>query len=173
MVRIACGTVGGYYQELFYCGETYPSGKTFYCSSDCHAPIGESNKVFLSYRWTDSKIADRVTNCLKAADINIIRDLNEMDFLDVITSFMNTSAQSRYFVAIMTESYFYSRYCMYEFCQMIESKQLIRTIPILLGTAQKPGIEERIKFYWRVRHQNLVQAIRETMPSTPTICSRN
>jgi hypothetical protein len=151
---------GGYYMDRFVCGQIYPSGRTFYCSSDCHVQIGESNKVFLSYRWCDSEIANKLTNCLKGADIAIIRDRSELDFLDVISSFMNTSAQSRYFVPIMTESYFYSRYCMYEFCQMAESKQLIRTVPILLGTALKPGIEETLKAYWRVKHQDLNQAIR-------------
>jgi TIR domain len=150
---------GGYYMDEFVCGQTYPSGKTFYCSSDCHVKMGKSDKVFLSYRWGDSEIANKVTNCLKGVDITIIRDLNELDFLDFISSFMNTSAQSRYFVAIMTESYFYSRYCMYEFCQMAESKQLIRTIPILLGKALEPGIEETLKAYWSVKYQNLNQAI--------------
>ena len=118
------------------------------------------NKVFLSYRWCDSEIANNVTNCLKGVDINIIRDLNELDYLDVISSFMNTSARSRQFVAIMTESYFYSRYCMYEFCQIAESKQLIRTVPILLGTAEEPGIEEKLQAYWRVKYEDLNEVIR-------------
>ena len=168
-----CGTTcvwngGGYYNETFTCGETVlnfnkPGGRTFYCSTDCYAPkrapIAESKKVFLSYRWCDSEIAHKLTNRLKGAGISIIRDLNDLNFLDVISSFMNTSAQSRYFVSIMTESYFYSRYCMYEFCQMAESKQLIRTIPIMLGTAREPGIEETLKAYWRAKYQDLIQAI--------------
>lgn len=158
-----CGTTcmwngGGYYGDMFVCGETYPSGLTFYCCSDCHSKVGESQKVFLSYRWCDAEIANKIASCARGAGIDIIRDVNEMGFLDAISSFMNTAAESRYFVAVMTESYFYSRYCMYEFCRLAESVQPIRTIPVMLGTAAEPGIEVKLQDYWRSKHQTLSQA---------------
>lgn len=158
---------GGYYMDMFVCGQTYPSGLTFYCCSDCHYKVGESQKVFLSYRWCDTEIADKIASCARGAGIDIIRDVNEISFLGAISSFMDTAAESRYFVAVVTESYFYSRHCMYEFCKLAESNQPIRTIPVMLGTAViEPGIEDKLRDYWRRRHQDLShsQAIRGIAP---------
>lgn len=159
-----CGTCciwngGGYYMDSFECGKTYPSGLTFYCCSDCHVKIGISQDIFLSYRWCDSEIANQISNCARGAGINIIRDINTIDFLDTISSFMDTAAESRYFVAVMTESYFYSRYCMYEFCQISEGDKPVRTIPILLGKSVEPGIEDGFQRYWHTKHEELSQAI--------------
>jgi len=151
---------GGYYMDMFVCGETYPSGLTFYCCSDCHCKVGDSQKVFLSYRWCDSEIADKISSCARGTGINIIRDVNKIVFLDAISSFMDTAGESRYFVAVMTESYFYSRNCMYEFCQLGESGQPVRTIPVMLGKVVEPGIEDELQNYWRRRRQDLSQAIR-------------
>jgi len=161
-----CGTEciwngGGYYMEIFVCGQTYPSEKTFYCCSDCHSKVGASEKVFLSYRWCDSEIADKVTNSLRGAGVEVIRDRNEMHFLDDISAFMGTAGQSRYFVSIVTESYFYSRHCMYEFCQLVESDQAIRTIAVMLGDAVEPGVEERLQSYWHEKRGELQQAVNE------------
>ncbi|GEM_PF-7021790 len=160
-----CGSIciwngGGYYMDMFACGETYPSGLTFYCCSDCHCKVGDSQKVFLSYRWCDSEIADKISSCARGAGIDIIRDINKIGFLDAISSFMDTACESRYFVAVMTESYFYSRNCMYEFCQLNESDQPVRTIPVMLGKSVELGIEDELQNCWRRRYQNLSQAIR-------------
>ena len=156
---------GGYYMDRFVCGETYPSGSTFYCCSDCHCKVGESQKIFLSYRWCDAEIADKIASCARGAGIDIIRDVNEISFLGAISSFMDTAAESRYFVAVVTESYFYSRHCMYEFCTVAERDQPIRTIPMMLGTVVvEPGIEDKLRDYWRRRHQELSQAIRGIDP---------
>ena len=108
------------------------------------------------------RLRDRgqISNCARGAGIDIIRDVNKIDFLNAITAFMGTAADSRYFVAVMTESYFYSRFCMYEFCQLIESDQPIRTIPVMLGRAAEPGIESKWTKYWCGKHQDLSQAIR-------------
>lgn len=159
-----CGTTciwngGGYYMDMFICGKTYPSGSTFYCCSDCHCKVGGSQKVFLSYRWCDSEIADKISSCARGAGIEIIRDVNSIDFLDSISSFMDTASESRYFVAVMTESYFYSRNCMYEFCQLAESGQPVRTIPVMLGKSVELGIDDKLQDYWHRRYQDLSQAM--------------
>jgi hypothetical protein len=151
---------GGYYMDMFVCGQTYPSGLTFYCSSDCHHEVGKSQKVFLSYRWCDADIAEKIASYARGAGIDVLRDVNKMGFLDAISSFMDTAGESRYFVAVMTESYFYSRFCMYELCQLAKSEEPIRTIPVMLGAAAEPGIESTLSKYWRDKHQELAQAIR-------------
>jgi hypothetical protein len=150
---------GGYYGEEFECGQTYESGLTFYCSSDCYQQVGASKKIFLSYRWCDVEVADKISGCLRGAGVEILRDINRMQFLDSIASFMDSSGESRYFLAVATESYFYSRYCMYEFCKMADSEQPVRTIPIMLDTSADQGIEEKLSDYWRSRHNDLSRAI--------------
>jgi len=160
-----CGTAcfwngGGYYMDEFLCGDTYPSGLTFYCCSDCHSKVGTSEKVFLSYRWCDAELADHVANCARGAGIEIVRDVNEVDFFAAISSFMDTAAESRYFVAIMTESYFYSRFCMYELRQLCDSDQPIRTIAVMLGAAAEPATQRQIVDYWRSKHAGLKEASR-------------
>jgi len=150
---------GGYHMEMFVCGQTYPSGETFYCCSDCHCKVGQSEKVFLSYRWCDAAIADKISGCLRGAGINVIRDVNEMSLTDALSAFMKTAAESRYFVAVMTESYFYSRYCMYELCQIIDSDEPVRAIAVLLGNAINVETEKKIQNYWCNRNRLLRQAV--------------
>ena len=164
-----CGTTciwngGGYYMEHFVCGQTYPSGMTFYCCSDCHEKVGDSKKVFLSYRWRDLEHANKLEGCLKGAGIEVLRDVNEIEFLDVISQFMAEASASRYFVGVMTETYFRSRYCMYEFCQLVESDLPIRTIPIMLGDESQPDIDEQRLAYWRGKHDELAHAIQGIDP---------
>ena len=151
---------GGYYADSFVCGETYPSGQTFYCSADCHLKVGESSKVFLSFSWSDAEIADKIAGCARGAAIEIIRDINEIDFLESISSFMNCAAESRYFVAVMTEAYFRSRYCMYEFVQLSESKLPIRTIPVMLERVLQPDFRDELLSHWRSKHVDLSASVR-------------
>lgn len=165
-----CGTHciwngGGYYMDTFVCGQKYPSGLTFYCCTDCHHKVGQSQKVFLSYRWCDSDIANKITSYTTGAGIEIIRDVNQIKFLGLISAFMDTAAESRYFIAVVTESYFYSRHCMYEFCRLAESELPIRTIPVMLGeSVTEPGIEYILKDYWLARHEQLTREIRGIDP---------
>ena len=45
--------------------------------------MGESERVFLSYRWCDAEIADRIAGCLRGAGVEVLRDVNEIDFLSL------------------------------------------------------------------------------------------
>lgn len=163
--RVCVWNGGGYYGDMFDCGETYPSGKTFYCSSDCYRKVGVSQNVFLSYRWCDAGIANFISNCARNAGITVIRDRNAMHFLETISSFMDAAGEVRYFVSVMTESYLYSRYCMYELCRISESVQPIRTIPVMLGSSVEFKVKEQVQNSWQERYRDLSQRTRGIDPS--------
>ncbi len=150
---------GGYYGELFTCGETYPSGSTFYCSEDCYKAVGATTRVFLSYRWGDAAVADQVTTYCRGAGIDVLRDQRQIDVLGSIRSFMDVAADSRYFVAIIGEGYFLSRYCLYEFMQLCQSDLPIRTIPIFIGESRASGAQRRYEEHWRDAHRRLKAAL--------------
>ncbi len=154
----------GYYADAFICGETYPSALTFYCSTDCYRQVGETKRVFLSYRWSDSAIADHVTRFCMGAGIQILRDVRQIDVLDSISAFMDTAAASRYVVIILGESYFFSRYCLYEFLQLCDSDLEIRTIPIVLGGAASDNSQDRYERYWRDAYRELAESIATVEP---------
>lgn len=162
--RDGCGRTciwngAGYYADMFTCGTTYPSGKTFYCSADCHNPVGSTERVFLSYRWDDSHTADHITESCVGAGIDVMRDLSRVEFLDSIANFMDVAADSRYFVALVTPRYFYSRYCMYEIARLIDSPLTIRAVPIVLASASSPKRERKYLTHWRRAFDALAAAV--------------
>lgn len=155
---------GGYYMDVFTCGTTYPSGKTFYCSSDCYKQVGLSTHVFLSYRWNDPGIADDFTALALGSDIDVIRDIREIGFLEAISKFMETAAASRYFIALMTREYFYSRYCMFELTTLSERDLPVRTIPVILNQSATADAERDYCAYWESRYLALKGAVDELGP---------
>ena len=155
---------GGYYMDVFTCGTTYPSGKTFYCSSDCYKQVGLSTHVFLSYRWNDPGIADDFTALALGSDIDVIRDIREIGFLEAISKFMETAAASRYFIALMTREYFYSRYCMFELTTLNEGDLPVRTIPVILNQSATADAERDYCAYWESRYLALKGAVDELGP---------
>ncbi|HVQ17038.1 MAG TPA: hypothetical protein VMS40_25720, partial [Vicinamibacterales bacterium] len=62
-------------------------------------------------------------------------------------------------VAIISETYFLSRYCLYEFMQLCQSDLPIRTIPIFIGEAHAPGARKRYEEHWRDAHCRLKEAL--------------
>ena len=156
---------GGYYMDVFTCGTIYPSGKTFYCSSDCYKQVGLSTHVFLSYRWNDPGIADDFTALALGSDIDVIRDLREIGFLDAISKFIKTAADSRYFIALMTREYFYSRYCMFELTTLSEGDLPVRTIPVILNQSATADAEREYCAYWESRYHAMKVAVDELGPA--------
>jgi hypothetical protein len=152
---------GGYYMDVFSCGTTYPSGKTFYCSSDCYKQVGHSTQVFLSYRWNDPGIADDFTELALGSDIEVIRDIREIGFLEAISKFMETAAASRYFIALMTKEYFYSRYCLFELTALSEGDLPVRTIPVIMNQSATADAEREYCAYWESRYLAMKVAVDE------------
>ena len=126
---------------------------------DCHNQIGETKKVFISYRWIDVNIVDVIDAICRYQGIQVLRDKREMSFLESIASFMDAAGKSRYFVAIMSPEYFYSRSCMYEFHQLVRSEAAVRTIPIILRNAASLENENAYCCHWQVRHSELVRSL--------------
>lgn len=150
---------GGYYMDQFVCGTTYPSGKTFYCCNDCYRQAGNSTKVFISYRWNDPGITDDFTALALGRGIEVIRDIREIGFMDAISSFMETAGNSRYFIAIMTKEYFYSRYCMFELSVLNGSTEVVRTIPVLLNQPATTEAEDAYCAYWEHQYKMLLDGV--------------
>jgi hypothetical protein len=149
----------GYYMDMFTCGTTYPSGKTFYCSADCHDPRGHSKRVFLSYCWEDSAVADRITAACLGAGVDVLRDLARVRVRDSISEFMALAADSRYFIAVISPRYCFSRYCVFELATVIESPAEIRVIPVVLESAASVDMEAKYVAHWDAAFSELSRSV--------------
>jgi hypothetical protein len=89
----------------------------------------------------------------------VLRDVRQIDMLGSIHGFMNVAADSRFFVAIIGESYFLSRYCLYEFIQLCRSDLPIRTIPIFIGNSRTAAAQRRYEEHWRHAHRRVTKAL--------------
>ena len=155
---------GGYYGEVFHCGTTYPSGKTFYCSDACYCRLGSTTRVFVSYAWRDKPVVDRLTGAFAAREITYLRDINEVGAFGSIADFMAESASARFFVVVLSQAYFASRNCMYELVELMRSNLSIRVVPVILDDAGFRVPTDSLVEPWRKRCAVLEGLVEEIGP---------
>lgn len=155
---------GGYYGEVFTCGETYPSGTTFYCSDTCYCTLGSTTRVFISYSWQDRDLVDRMTAALARSDITYLRDTNVVGAFDDIQKFMEDAEAARFFVAVLSPAYLRSRNCLFELQQVMKSTVNIRLVPLIEKGVLAAGLDDAVQF-WQARADDINRALATLEPA--------
>jgi internalin A len=133
-------------------------------------------EVFISYAWGDDtpagKIRDQAVEGLYAAlkedGFHPIRDRNEMRSGDRISDFIRRLTRADYVVAIISDKYLRSTYCMHEIyklwqrCQGDAEDMLQRVAPIVLPEVRIGNVRERLPYleYWADQAESLEALIR-------------
>ena len=134
-------------------------------------------EVFLSYAWGDDspagKIRDQVIDGLYEAltqeGLSPIRDRNAMRPGDRISAFIDRLTRADHVVAVISDKYLRSPYCMYEIYRLWQKSQedadlmAERVVPIVLPEVKIGRLPERVPYikYWRQQHEELEAAFNE------------
>ena len=90
-------------------------------------------KIFLSYSWSRSEVADNLDAALRSAGVRVVRDVRELKPLDSLAEFISHSVNEvDYVVPILSAEYFRSPNCMAELLTAINQDE-DKVLPIQIG----------------------------------------
>jgi len=129
--------------------ETYPSVEP--------SPLKE---VFVSYAWTDEStaIVDKLQEALKGRDVVLVRDKNDMRYMDSIRDFMKRIGRGKCIVVVLSKKYLESTNCMFEMTEIADRGDIRdRVFPIVLEDAEIYNAIGRLCYikYWEQKKAEL------------------
>jgi internalin A len=115
-------------------------------------------EVFVSYAWGDNTeegrrrgdLVDQLCAGLRGQGITMRRDRDEMQPGNLISEFMDRLAEGDYIVAVISDKYLRSEYCMYELfriyrnCADRPERFLAKVIPLILPDASLGTLPSRL-----------------------------
>jgi internalin A len=143
-------------------------------------PPSVKPSLFISYAWGDDtpegKIRGEVVDALYAAlekdGFELVRDRNEMRPGDRISAFIRRLTRADLVVAVISDKYLRSPYCMHEIHGLWQRSQedadlmAERLVPIILPEVKIGSLDERAPYlkYWRTKEKELRKLHRELGP---------
>jgi internalin A len=135
-------------------------------------PVGVIKpEVYVSYAWGDDtpegktrgEVVDRLCESLRADGFEVRRDRADMRNGDLISRFIHDLVNATFVVAIISEKYLRSPYCMFEIykvfqaCQGDTDKLLQRILPVVLPEVRLAGLKQRAPYltHWQEEHETL------------------
>ena len=121
-------------------------------------------QVFVSYAWGDpsaegqrrGRLVDDLCSALEAKGVTVRRDRDELRPGELISEFMDRLAEGDYVLAIISDKYLRSEYCMYELfriyrnCADRPERFVAKVIPMILPDAKIDSGTSRLKraIFW-------------------------
>jgi internalin A len=134
-------------------------------------------EVFVSYAWGDEtpegqarkQVVDDLCAALGRAGVKVRRDRDEMRPGDLISEFMDRLAEGDFILAVISDKYLRSEYCMYELfrvyrnCSDKPDRFLRKVIPLVLPDARLDSMASRLDraIYWNQQEKALEPRVRE------------
>ncbi len=141
-------------------------------------PAGEKlPEVFISYAWGDdsmegrvrTEVVERLCAALKMDGFAPVRDREALRPGELISAFMKQAARANHVVAVISDKYLRSPYCMFEIhriyqqCEAEAERLARRVLPIVLPDVRLATFEERAPYLrlWSRREKTLGKLIRD------------
>ena len=113
-----------------------------------------NGQVFVSYNWRDENergIVGQLKQATTAAGLTLVRDSEEIGYGESIAAFMNRLGDAPHIVLVLSDSYFKSKYCMYELQkikQLADFRQ--RVNPVVLSGFRLDDAAAQVGYrdYW-------------------------
>jgi internalin A len=128
-------------------------------------------QVFVSYAWGDAtpegrqraQVVDDLCAALDLQGVHVRRDRDEMRPGDLISEFMDRLTEGDYVLAVISDKYLRSEYCMYELfriyrnCADRPERFLGKVIPLILPDARLESLTQRLQraIYWTQQEEEL------------------
>ena len=112
-------------------------------------------KVFVSYSWSkerQTKVVEDLERHCQERGINLVRDSNSMQAGQRISDFMRRIADANHVIVVLSEAYFQSKYCLYEWKELLQQKGLEQKIyPINIENIDFGDTKIRRRFiaFWK------------------------
>ena len=141
------------------------------------APSGKAREVFISYAWGDDtpegkireKAVDGLYSALEKDGFVPVRDRDQMRTGERISAFIRRLTRADCVVAVISEKYLRSPYCMYEIYRLWQKHQgdaddlIQQVLPIVLPEVKIASFEERAPYqkYWVVQAKKLEKLVHD------------
>jgi internalin A len=137
---------------------------------------GEKRReVFISYSWGDdtAEVVDALYAALEKDGFQPVRDRDEMRPGDLISAFIRRLTRADLVVAVISDKYLRSAYCMHEIHGLWQKSQedaelmATRLVPIVLPEVRIGNLAERAPYlrYWKTQEKELRKLHRELGPN--------
>lgn len=114
-------------------------------------------RIFLSYNWDNSDDANRLDNLFSRFQIQLTRDIRDLEYNANIHDFMDTIKLHDKLILYVSDSYLRSVNCMYEASQAMDMKDeamiIIKRGTKLFDATDKMDLEN----YWEKKFQQISQ----------------
>ena len=141
-------------------------------------------QVFVSYAWGDetlagrqsAKIVDDLCGALGREGMKVRRDCDEMRPGDLISEFMDRLSQGDFILAVISDKYLRSEYCMYELfriyrnCADKPERFLGKVVPLILPDARLDSLAERLQraIHWTKQEEALKPLVEDNVHTVGT-----
>ena len=145
--------------------------------SELNSETSLSPTVFISYCWSDDKVADEIQSAIGEYAV-IRRDKNDLKSGDSISKFMETIREQDFAILVISDQYLKSRNCMYEVLQLFKDVERAFFINKIIFTVQESAriynIHERVNYtaYWNNEYNRIFESIKDLPRETCTNADR-
>ena len=129
-------------------------------------------EIFISYAWKDREqsveesrelLVDQLCEAFARRGYKIIRDKSTLSYRDSIEKFMRRIGEGHFVLAVISDKYLRSDYCMYEAVQLLAHEDVdSRVFPIVLPDADifsDNALEYKV--FWKKRLENFSRLLQE------------
>lgn len=130
--------------------------------------MNNNKKIFISYSWSDMKIVDEIERDLSRFNLNIVRDVRDLEYKDSISDFMETIRAADFALLLISNSYLRSRNCMSEVLHLIKERNYNdKVLPIIIDGTCIYSVEDRLEYtmHWLRECDSLKERI-SSIPAT-------
>jgi len=119
-------------------------------------------KIFLSYSWSNTAIADTLDIFFKTKGIQLVRDIRDVEYRQSIKEFMKGVRNSDFCLMIISDNYLKSIKCMFEVDEFTKDETYKRRIlPLVQNDAGIYNIIGRTEYieYWQKQYNELEKSL--------------
>lgn len=128
-------------------------------------------KIFISYTWANTDIANEIEKDLSQLQFTFVRDIHDIKYKDSITKFMEEIRNCDFAILLISESYLKSKNCMKEVLHVLKDKNYEdKILPIIIDNPSIYSTQGRIKYsqYWQ-EEKNEINTLISTLPPTAIV----
>jgi hypothetical protein len=133
-------------------------------------------EIFVSYAWKGESemMVEALCQALAERGHTVARDRTKMSYRDSIRDFMDRIGRGKYIIAVVSDRYMKSEYCMYEAYRMFQSAEFSRRVfPIVLPDADIFSFQGQAAYlkHWQAAYEELETAYRQVADTSPTMAA--
>jgi hypothetical protein len=132
------------------------------------------SEIFISYAWKGESeiLVDRICDAFASKGYQVTRDKSTLTYKDSIREFMDRIGRGKYIIAVVSDKYMKSEYCMFEAYRMFQSAAFKeRVFPIVLPDTDIFSFRGQTSYlrYWDQEYKALEADYKSIAHASPTM----